>query len=561
MIRICLILFSLPFIFSYGCRSESTPEPQQLETKIERSTKISFEEKTAPSTIEFIPRNGQESGNYSILESLGTGVGICDYDLDGKFDILAPGGGQFDEAGTPIGLETGLFRQIGDWKFAGAADVAGLTNESFYSHGVVIGDWNSDGFPDCLITGYHGIVAYENCGDGTFEEITDLLGIHPQAWSTSGAFGDFDNDGFLDLYLVNYVDWRPELNHECIVRGHRDVCPPGQYTATTDQIWWNQKDGTFIESTVDHGVLEGGKGLAVLSGDIDLDGDVDLYVANDTTPNRLYFNNGVGVFEEQGLVSGTSLGMNAEAEGSMGVELADFNQDLIPDLWVSNYENQSFALYQGQAPGIFQHVSDVTGITAVGKVYVGFGTASLDADLDGDEDIFATNGHVMYHARNTEIHQLPLIFENQAGRFENVADQAGDYASSPHMGRGLSVGDFNQDGKPDVVISHTNENISVLQNASITDGHGITVQLIGRDSNRDAIGSVVIARAINQPDIAPKMRFVRGGGSYLSTHAPRLYFGFPAVIKEITLEIRWPSGKVESIHVGRSEFVRYIEKH
>lgn len=549
-----MLLLLTPFS---GCR-------QRIEDSIEakgwpqsqENSNIRFEDVALQAGVNFIPLNGQEAGHYSILESLGTGVGICDFDCDGELDFIVAGGGVFNDTGVPVGKPAGLFRKLAAWKFYNVIDLAQSHSSPFYSHGIIVGDWNSDGFADYLITGYKGLLAWENCGDGTFLDVTDRLFSDINGWYTSGAFGDFDNDGLLDLFLLRYVDWSPDKNAPCYVRGSRDVCPPGEYVAELDQLWMNQCNGTFLEQGAARGIVEAGKGLAALAGDIDLDGDTDLYIANDTTPNQYYVNDGAGNFEEQGLISGTALGMTAEAEGSMGIELADLNNDLLPDLWVSNYENQSFALYQGQAPGIFQHVSDVTGITAVGQVYVGFGTVALDAELDGDLDLFATNGHVMYHARNTAIRQQPLLFENRQGtKFLNVANEAGKYTNSPHLGRGLGAADFDHNGLEDLVVAHTNEPLAILRNISQPQGNWLTLRLIGRKSNRDAIGGTVIART-NQKE---QIRFLRGGGSYLSSHSKEVTFGFAPDETLVELEIRWPGGKTELFKTKLNQFVRYTE--
>jgi hypothetical protein len=290
--------------------------------------------------------------------------------------------------------------------------------------------------------------------------------------------------------------------------------------------------------------VAGGKGLGVVAADLDQDGDLDYYVANDTTPNFLYRNDGHGHFQEIGLVSGTAFGETGEAEGSMGADVGDFNNDGLPDLWVANFENQSFALYRNEGDCQFQHVSAITGITAVGALYVGFGTSFLDFDLDGDEDLFATNGHVMYYSTNAPLRQKPLLFENLAGRrFVNVADLAGEYTSSPHLGRGVACGDLDRDGAPDLVVSHTNEPVALLRNDSQPVGSWLRIRLVGTSSHRDAVGARVTIVAGGRSFT----RQLKGGSSYLSSSANELLFGLVRAKSVDSIRVFWLGGMTQVI--------------
>ena len=516
------------------------------------SSSIRFDDLAAASGVHFIPRNGREAGLYTILESLGTGIGLVDFDADGNLDIVAAGGGTFDENGNPTGLPTGVFRQNNLLKFDDVSATCGIDTGSVYTHGIAVADWNNDGFGDIVITGFHAVRVFQNEGDGTFQDVTVVAGIAQTSWSTSVAFLDADNDGDLELYVVNYVDWQPDPDRECIVKGQRDVCPPGLFSAASDWLYHNHGDGTFGDVSANVGLVEGGKGLAVMSGDVDLDGDSDIYVANDTNANFLYLNNANGGFEEQALISGCALGATMIPEGSMGVAFADFNSDGLPDIWVSNYERQSFAMYQSRAPGIFQHVSAVTGISAVGQMYVGFGTVALDADLDGDQDIFAANGHVMYETESAPLRQLPLIYENQNGkRFRNVADESGEYGRGVHMGRGVAAGDLDQDGGVDLVVAHTNEPISILRNSSVKKESWVAARLIGTVSNRSAVGAIA--------KVNGRLGIRCSGGSYLSDSSSHLCWSVPAGEKHVQIEVFWPSGRRQTQNLLPKRFNSVVE--
>ena len=277
----------------------------------------------------------------------------------------------------------------------------------------------------------------------------------------------------------------------------------------------------------------------MLAADIDLDGDVDIYVANDTTPNFLYWNDGGGNFSESGIYSGTALGDPAEADGSMGVDLGDFNNDGLPDLWVANYERQAFALYRNEGSGLFQHVSSVSGITSVGQGFVGFGTVVRDFDLDGDQDIAVANGHVMQNSVNSALRQRPLLFENDGeARFQNVAGASGTYFRSSHVGRGLASGDLDGDSDFDLIVSHTNSPIAVLENRSAPKRSRLSLSLVGRNRGRDAIGAAI------KVSVGGRQRHsqITSGGSYLGESDRTSISGGWTESEIVTVRVDWPGG-------------------
>jgi len=530
-----------------GLPSPNQPSPEkevQTDRRPDVTTTAHFVEKTSQAGVHFTYRNGQEAGHRSILESLGGGVALFDFDADGDLDLFCPGGGEFGENQTVRGRTPAFFRNEGSWQFTEITKQAGVTSAPYYSHGGAVGDYDNDGFRDLLVTGYGGLLLCRNQGDGTFEAVTTTANLHDRLWSSSAAWGDVDGDGYLDLYVVHYVNWSFENHPFCPASkpGQREVCPPRLFDALADTFYLSNGDGTFRDVSQEIGLREDGKGLGVLMADVDLDGDLDVYVGNDTVPNFLYRNDGEGRLEEVALTSGTAQSDLGMSDGSMGVDLGDFNLDGLPDLWVANYEHESFALYRNEGNGVFQHVSRATGVSAVGGLYVGWGTAFFDFDRDGDEDIFTSNGHVIRFPVTAPLRQEPLLFENQAGKgFLNVASAAGPYLAAPHMGRGVALGDVDDDGDQDLAVSHTNEPLALLSNESANQNHWLSLRLIGRRSNRDAVGTVVRIRTAG----GEQMRQVKGGASYASSSDLRVFFGLGEQRQVDRIEIRWPAGETQ----------------
>lgn len=526
-------------------RSSGVESPEPVASTSDR-TNARFQEMTSDTGIVFSYRNGEEAGQFAILESLGGGAGLFDYDGDGDLDVFLPGGGGFDSRREPIGLPSALYRNDGKWRFTAVTQAAGVHQVGFYSHGVAAADFDNDGFVDVLVTGYGGLVFYQNQGDGTFRETAKGVGLEDRLWSSSAAWGDIDRDGDLDLYVVHYVDWSPANHPFC--KGpratDREVCPPRQFEGLPDSLYENQGDGTFRDCSTEAGLRPDGKGLGVVMADVDVDGDLDIYVANDTVPNLLYQNDGFGRLREIGMTSGTAVNDAGAPDGSMGADLADFNGDGLPDLWVVNYERESFALYRNEGNCNFQHISQSTGVTALGGLYVGWGTVFLDFDRDGDEDVFISNGHVIRHPINAPLRQTPLLVENDSGkRFVNASAQAGMYMTTPHMGRGAALGDVDDDGDLDLAVVHTNEPVALLSNDSANDNGWISLRLIGTRSTREPIGAVVRLTTVHGTHVQQ----IKGGTSYASTSDRRVFFGLGQAERIDKIDILWPSGLAQSI--------------
>ena len=503
-----------------------------------------FVDVTQDSGLIFSYRNGQEAGVHSIVESLGGGVALFDIDADGWLDVMLPGGGEFPESAAIQGLPPGLFRQRSPWRFDPAGEQAGTNVARFYSHGASAADFNNDGFRDVLITGYGGLLLFQNQGDGTFMEIAQQAGLADTLWSSSAAWGDLDKDGELDLYVAHYVNWSFDNHPNCPgpAADLREICSPRQFEPLPDACYLNDGNGLFHDSSAVVGLRTDGKGLGVVIADIDIDGNVDVYVGNDTVPNFLYRGDGHGKLIDASVLSGASLNQSGTPDGSMGVDVADYNADGMPDIWVANYERESFALYRNEGNCFFRHISQSSGITAVQQLAVGWGTNFLDFDRDGDEDIVTSNGHVIRYPDHAELRQLPFLFENEDHRrFFDAAPFAGSWFTQPHMGRGLATGDLDNDGDVDIVFVNTNEPTALLSNESDNPNGWIGFRLIGSESNRDAIGARV---EVITSGGAVAMKQIRSGGSYASTSDNRLFFGLGRFSGTVGARILWPSGKV-----------------
>lgn len=509
------------------------------------SNSTAFRDVAAVAGVDAIYRNGEEAETYTILESLGGGVGILDFDRDGLDDLIFAGGGQITKNRELRGLPAFVYRNRGVWSFVQITRQAGIEAATHYNHGVIAGDYDSDGFQDFVVTGYGGLQLFYNCGDGTFEDVSSSAGLVDSLWSSSAAWGDFDGDRVLDLFVAHYVNWSFENDPACLTKGsQREVCPPRQFSGRPASLFLGNGDGTFRDGSAAASLRTDDKGLGIVAADMDLDGDLDAYITNDTIGNDVYRNDGKGRFEDHSLISGASLSDRGTPDGSMGVDICDFNLDGLPDIWVVNYENESAALYQNEGNMLFRHVSQPKGVTAAGGMHVGWGTCCFDADRDGDEDIFVSNGHVIRYPVNAPLRQKPQLFVNLGGtRFRTENENVSGYMAEPHMGRGAAAGDLDRDGDIDLAVSHTNEPVAVLSNESPRAGSWIQFELTGTVSPRDAIGTIVRIKT----SLGEQTRHWKGGTSYASTSSRIIDFGVGKAEAVESVEIRWPSGIVQTV--------------
>jgi len=545
------LLFMILFGGSCIRRQESPPPHAPLS---DAESTVEFLDVTGEAGIRFTSRNGQESETYSIVQTLGCGGAAFDFDHDGVADFYLVGGGTISQNLELSGLPGALFRGQDGTRFQDVTQASGTLGGDFYSHGIAVSDFNADGFDDFLITGYQGILLFQNQGDGTFIQVAQTAGIADCQWSTGAAWGDFNGDGLADLYIVQYLDWSKTNHPICRPTGtQQDVCGPEKFRGLGDLLYLNHGDGTFVDASSQCGLRTDGKGLGVVLVDINNDGALDIYVANDTDDNFLYLNDSTGRFKEIGIISGTAQDDSGFANGSMGVSVLDFNHDSKADLWVTNFENDSFALYRNDGQGMFTHTSGATGIFTLGSSYVGWGTITDDLDNDGTEEIIVTNGHVEVFPRSGEVAQLPVVLKNRNGTFEKLSFEPSTYLGKRHSGRGLFKCDFNNDGSWDLGFCNLNEPFHLLRNETTGDRKWLGTRLIGILSDRKAVGAKVVMVA----DGESRTQFVVGGGSYLSHNDSRLLWSLPANAKRATIEVHWPSGKIQRSEV--TEFQRYID--
>lgn len=516
--------------------------------KIVPPSAVLFVDATRDAGVSFKYEHDGEKDRRGILETLGGGVGMVDFDGDGLLDLCYTGGGRYGEGlDQPRGLPPACFRNRGDFQFENVTDATGLATPSFYSHGVHAADYDRDGFADLLITGYGGLQLWHNQGDGTFREIPAGSGLESgKLWNASAAWADFNGDGELDLFVATYVDWSPTNDPHCPSlenRSRREICYPRMFEPLPDEIFLSNGDGTFRPSAGECGILLG-NGLGVVAFDADNDGDIDLYVANDSEKNFFYLNDGRGIFKEVATLHGCAVSAGGSAEGSMGVDLLDFNHDGLADILVDNFQDEYFALYRNEGNAKFLHDSQSAGLVDVGDQQVAFGLQTADFDQDGDEDVFVTNGHPLLFPRILPKRQRPQLLEwNEAFQIANTL--ASPYLQEPHEGRGIACGDLDGDGDLDVSVSHMNEPVVVLRTDLAAANHFLCVRLIGTQSPRIPFG----ARLVLHTSQGDRLRHLRGGGGYLSTAPFDIHWGIPEGASADRLTVHWPSGQVQEIAI------------
>ena len=508
---------------------------------------VQFVEVTQDAGIHWIHENGATPEKF-LIETMGGGGAFLDFDNDGWMDIYLVNSGSHLRSSRKSAARNALYRNNGDGTFADVTQRAGVAANT-YGMGVAVGDFDNDGWADIYLTSFGPNTLYRNRGDGTFEDVTTRAGAEVDGWSSSAAFFDMENDGDLDLFVCSYLSWSYEKNVYCGERreGYRSYCHPSYFETTPSVLLRNNGDGTFSDVTRQAGVDLPGKALAVVTGDINGDGLADIYVANDTVANFLFENRGEGRFEETGLVAGVAYGPSARPESGMGTDFGDVDGDGHIDLIVTNIDYENNNLYLNQGDGFFSDVTVTRDLGRVALLYSGFGVRLLDYDNDGDLDLVVVNGHVLdniklYHTA-VEFVEPPLLLENAGRTFQDVSDRAGDIWKKPMVGRALATADYDNDGDPDLLLVNNGQPPILLRNEGGDRNNWLGIHLKGVQSNRDAVGAVVTMST----DRRRLVRHRHGGGSYQAAHDPRLVFGLQEGESVKRLEIVWPSGLKQQI--------------
>ena len=533
MLKSALIVAVLLSVFC-ALRPAASSEPRVQFVNVAREAGITFKHENGASKEKLMP------------ETFGAGVAWIDFDNDGLPDLFFSNGA--DLAHNKPSPGNVLYRNLGNGKFEDVTKKAGVSGNGMFATGVTVGDYDNDGFLDLFITGYNSRQLFHNNGDGTFTDVTAKAGVAGGGWSSSAAWVDYDRDGYLDLFVARYLEYDIKNAPYCGYKqeGFRMYCDPQQFDGVPDQLFHNNHDGTFTDVSVKAGIANrAGKGLGVVVGDIDLDGWPDIFVTNDGVRNFLYHNKGDGTFQDITYTAGTGFDMNGKAMAGMGTEIADFDGDGLPDIFLTAFSREYNTLYRNLGKLLFEDVTLKAGLQS-GLLTLAFGTKLFDYDNDGDLDIFCTNGHV---TDNVELYdpqlsykESDLLYENiGGGKFKDVSAESGPAFRIKHVGRGAAVADFDNDGDLDIVIADCGGPALLYRNDGGNRNHWLAIKARGRESNRFGLGSKVRVTAGG----VTQYREINPSGSYLSTSDMRLYIGLGKETVAARLEIQWPRGKTQ----------------
>jgi len=517
---------------------------------------VQFTDVTQSVKLDFKHESSATSNKY-LVETMGGGVALLDYDNDGRLDIFFTNGARIDDP-MPDGKMPDksdpkywnrLYHQNADGTFTDVTEKAGLTGmpQNHYDMGIAVGDYDNDGFEDIYVTGYGGNTLYHNNGNGTFTDVTKTAGVGGGGWSASAGFFDYDNDGKLDILVTRYVDWTFKTNRYCGEHkpGFRAYCHPDNYDGVTNILYHNNGDGTFTDVSAKAGIANpNGKGLGVSFADYDGDGFTDIFVANDSVQCFLYHNNGNGTFSEVGLLAGVGFNEDGKTFAGMGIDFSDYDNDGLPDAVVTDLSNERYMLFRNNGDGTFRDATNQSGVGGATLAFSGWSTHFFDYDNDGWKDLFVAQSHVMDTIEKTSPNlrylQPPLLLRNEKGRFVRVV--AGEAFKIDWAGRGAAFGDIDNDGDVDVVVSNAGQKAYVLRNDGGNRKNWLRIETTGKKSNRDGIGArvkVVAASGLTQ------YFTVNTAVGYLSASDKRLLVGLGDDAAAKLVEIRWPSGIVQ----------------
>jgi hypothetical protein len=523
-------------------------------TDITAATKIAFKHAGSPTSLKYL------------LETMGGGVAIFDYDNDGRMDLFFTNGAQLKDP-MPKGMMPDksdprfwnrLYHQKADGIFEEVTERAGLKGEGF-SMGVAAADYDNDGYVDLYVTGYGQNHLYRNNGDGTFADVTKKLGVGGGGWSTSAGWIDYDRDGRLDLFVARYLDWDFEKGAALCgdARGTRAYCHPENFKGTTDILFHQKPDGSFEDVSVKAGIADpDGKALGIAFADFDNDGLPDIFVANDSVRQSLYHNRGDGTFEDVAVAAGAGYDEDGKTFAGMGVDAADYDNDGFADIFITTLSYQTYPLYRNNGDMSFTYATKQTAVGQITLAYSGWGTHFIDADNDGRRDIFVAQSHVLdtieLSTGYLKYRQPPLLMRNVGKEFTNVSATAGPSFNLPIVARGAAFGDLNNDGQIDIVLGVLNDSPVVLRNNG-TKNHWLGIRLVGSRSNRDGLGVRVI---VSDSSDRRQSFDVSTAGSYLSASDSRIIAGLGNASAVRAIEVHWPSGRTQTI--TNPELDRYL---
>ncbi len=535
-------------------------------------TTLHFTEQTQQAGIHFKHTNGASKHKY-LPETMGAGGLFFDYNNDGHLDIYLVNSGVLNPTGQhqrPPNNMNVLYRNNGDGTFVDVTASAGLQQDHGYGMGCISADYDNDGDADLYLTNFGTNQLYKNNGDGTFTDITSQAGVGDGNWSVSASFGDFNLDGHLDLYVANYLDYQLETAHACFLEGVHMYCGPHEYPGVRDTLYRNNGDGTFTDITSRAGVRNTGKGLGVLFTDYNNDGYPDIFVANDAVPDFLYRNNKDGTFTDVAVTVGVAYNSEGRATASMGIASGDYNNDGASDLFITNFSLEINSLFHNDSDGFFTMTTFEAGLADSSFSQLGFGTEFLDADNNGTLDLFVANGHVWDNVSkitpSLSYRQKCQIFENiGTGQFRELTETAGPFFKRPVVARGVAVGDYNNDGLVDVLVTSNGEDAALLRNDSQTalrKNKWVKIRLIGTKSNRDGIGAKVWV----QTEKTTQFREATCGGSYASGSERKLHFGIGTQETIQSIKLQWQSGHIQTLDFSNAEnpinqTIRITENH
>ena len=517
---------------------------------------VTFVDVARAAGIQFQHDNAATAEKY-LIETMGAGCGWIDYDQNGLFDLYLVNSAATKAYKPQKPLRAALYRNNGDGTFTDVTERAGVGAEGLFGVGVAVGDYDNDGFPDLLVLGYGRCILYHNNGDGTFTDVSRKAGVENLGrWASSAAWFDYDNDGRLDLVIANYVDWTPETNYYCGDKGPgmRSYCHPDVYHGQAPTLYHNNGDGTFTDTSKASGVgAKPGNGLGVVTFDYDNDGWQDIFIANDNMPNFLFHNNRDGTFTETAYLAGVAVSGDGNSEAGMGVDAADTTGSGRMDVIVTHLDQQLARLYRNMGPNMGPNIGELGFEDATLRSRLsyatfklsGFGTCFLDYDNDGWRDLFIANGHVLdnvekYRSDVTYAEPKLMLRNTGGGILENVSDRLGPDLMQRRVSRGVAVGDFDNDGDLDLLVSNNGQTPQLLRNDGGNANHWLEILLIGTKSNRDGVGARLKLTAGDL--VLHDQR--KGGTSYQSAPDPRLHFGLGQKRRVDSVEILWPSGMV-----------------